>query len=84
MPVREMTREELMEENAKLREEAACLRAKAEELEKRNILFDFQQAVMPAIEWFHDNCNPHQKIIIDSCGAELVSGEIGIPVGVVE
>jgi hypothetical protein len=40
---------------------------------------EFIAAVTIAVKWLHENGNPHMKIIIDQCGAELVSGEIGVP-----
>lgn len=40
---------------------------------------DFTEATAPAVEWFKENCNPHQRIIIEMGGVELVSGEMGYP-----
>jgi len=37
---------------------------------------EFKKAMQPAVEWFQKHCNPHQKIIIEMDGAELVSGEM--------
>ena len=37
---------------------------------------EFTEATRPAVEWFNENCNPHQKIIIEMGGVELVSGEM--------
>lgn len=82
--VREMTREEMIEENNKLREELASLRVKCEALESQNKISDFKEAILPAVEWFLKNCNPHQRIIIEAGGVELVSGEMAFPVKVVD
>ena len=81
---REMTMKEMIEENNKLREELACLRVKCEALESQNKITDFKEAMLPAVEWFCNNCNPHQRIIIEADGVELVSGEMGFPVKVVD
>jgi len=40
---------------------------------------EFTEATRPAVEWFNENCNPHQKIIIEMGGVELVSGEMAYP-----
>lgn len=45
-------------------------------------LREFKNVMSPAVEWFQKNCNPHQRIIIEMDGAELVSGEISFPVEV--
>ena len=37
---------------------------------------DFINIVEPAIKWLNENANPHAKIIIDICGAELVYGQM--------
>ena len=37
---------------------------------------EFKKAMEPAVKWFNENCNPHQKIIIEMGGEELVSGEM--------
>lgn len=39
----------------------------------------FQEAAMPLMEWMIKNCNPHQTAIVDNMGAQLLSGEIGVP-----
>lgn len=41
-----------------------------------NNLREFEKAMRPAVEWFQKNCNPHQRIIIEMDGVELVSGEM--------
>lgn len=43
-------------------------------------LKEFETAMKPAVEWFRKNCNPHQRIIIESDGVELFSGEMAFPV----
>ena len=43
---------------------------------------EFKKATMPAIEFMHKYCNPHQTIIITIAGAELVSGEMAYSVEV--
>lgn len=40
---------------------------------------EFEKATDPAVQWFKENCNPHQRIIIEMDGVELVSGEMGYP-----
>ena len=40
---------------------------------------EFAEATRPAVEWFNENCNPHQRIIIEMGGVELVSGEMACP-----
>lgn len=39
----------------------------------------FQKAMEPAVKWFQENCNPHQKIIIENGRVELVSADMGYP-----
>lgn len=43
---------------------------------------EFKKAMEPAIRYFQNNCNPHQRIIIEMDGAELVSGEMAYSVEV--
>ena len=81
---RRMTMEEMLEENNKLREELACLRAKCDALESQNKITDFKEAMFPAVKWFRNNCNPHQRIIIEAAGVELVSGEMAFPINPVD
>lgn len=81
---RTMTVEELIEENNKLINEVSCLITKVEALEENARISDFKEAMAPAIEWFKENCNPHQRIIIEADGVELVSGEMAFPVEVVD
>lgn len=50
---------------------------------KRNYGFElesFKKATEPAVAWFKENCNPHQRIIIEMDGAEVVSGEMAYPI----
>lgn len=37
---------------------------------------EFKKAMEPAVEWFKKNCNPHQRIIVEMGGVELVSGDM--------
>lgn len=37
---------------------------------------EFEKAMESAVKWFNENCNPHQKIIIEVGGVELVSGDM--------
>lgn len=37
---------------------------------------EFKKAMEPAVEWFKKNCNPHQRVIIEMGGVELVSGDM--------
>lgn len=39
----------------------------------------FNEATKPLMEWLEKNCNPHHVAIVDSMGAQLMSGEIGVP-----
>lgn len=39
----------------------------------------FNEAAKPLMEWMGKNCNPHQTAIVDCMGAQLLSGEIGVP-----
>lgn len=39
----------------------------------------FEEAIQPLFKWMEENCTPHDKVIVDTMNAELVSGEIGIP-----
>lgn len=75
-----MTRQELINENNKLRDENACLKVKMEALDSQMKIETFRKVMAPAVEWFKKNCNPHQRIIIEADGVELVSGEMGFPV----
>lgn len=47
-------------------------------------LKEFEAAMKTAVEWFRANCNPHQRIIIESDRVELVSGEMAFPVEIVD
>lgn len=47
-------------------------------------LKEFEAAMKTAVEWFRENCNPHQRIIIEADGVELVSGEMAFPVEIKE
>ena len=46
-------------------------------LEKLN---EFEEAMKSAVEWFENNCNPHQKIVIGFGKVVLVSEDMGYPV----
>ena len=37
---------------------------------------EFERVTKAAVEWLQKNGNPHQRIIIEVDGAELVSGEM--------
>lgn len=82
--VRKMTIEELINENNKLLDENACLKVKIEALDSQMKIEAFHKAMAPAVEWFKKNCNPHQRIIIEADGVELVSGEMAFPVEAVD
>lgn len=43
---------------------------------------EFKKAMEPAVEWLQKNGTPHDKVIIDMEGAELVSGEMAFSVDV--
>lgn len=43
---------------------------------------EFKAATMPAIEFMHKYCNPHQTIIIRLDGVELLSGDMAYSVEV--
>lgn len=43
---------------------------------------EFKKAMMPAIKFMHKHCDPHQTIIIQLDGAELVSGDMAFSVEV--
>jgi len=45
----------------------------------REKMKSFEEAVTPLLEWMKVNCCPHDKVIVDIMGAELLNGEIGIP-----
>lgn len=77
---RTMTTEELIEENNRLINEISCLKVKVEAFEENTRISGFKEAMAPAIKWFKENCNPHQRIIIEADGVELVSGEMAFPV----
>jgi hypothetical protein len=38
----------------------------------------FEEAAKPLIKWLNENANPHTKAIVETDGAELVSGEMNI------
>lgn len=42
-------------------------------------LNQFKKATEPAVAWLMENGNPHQRIIIEMGGVELVSGEMAYP-----
>lgn len=39
----------------------------------------FNEAAKPLMEWMGKNCNPHHEAIVNCMGAQLLSGEIGVP-----
>ncbi|HSN66770.1 MAG TPA: hypothetical protein VLS94_09020 [Fusibacter sp.] len=39
----------------------------------------FNEAAKPLMEWMGNNCNPHHEAIVNCMGAQLLSGEIGVP-----
>lgn len=43
---------------------------------------EFEKITKPVVEWFQRSCNPHQQIVIQMDGAELLSGEMGYTVEV--
>lgn len=52
---------------------------RVEEDTKKNFNESFNEAAKPLMEWMGKNCNPHQTAIVDNMGAQLLSGEIGVP-----
>lgn len=46
---------------------------------KKLELNQFKKATEPAASWLMENGNPHQRIIIEMGGVELVSGEMAYP-----
>lgn len=51
-------------------------------MEKTRNLEEFEKALRPAVEWLHKNGCPHDRIIVEYDGVELVSGEMAFPVEV--
>ncbi len=49
---------------------------------KQPDLEEFKKVMQPAVEWMQKNCCPHDKVIIQYDGAELVSGEMAFSVEV--
>lgn len=45
---------------------------------------EFKKATESAVKWFNENCNPHQRIIIEMGGVELVSGEMAFQTEVLD
>lgn len=39
----------------------------------------FNEAAKPLMEWLEKNCDPHHVAIVDIMGAQLKSGEMGVP-----
>lgn len=37
----------------------------------------FKKAAQPLIEWVNQNCNPHEKVVIEMGYAQLISEEMG-------
>lgn len=48
----------------------------------KNDFDGFKEAMKPAVEWLQKNGNPHQRIIIELDGVELLSGEMAFSVEV--
>ena len=52
-------------------------RKKADEKQER-IQKEFTELCKPLNEWLKKNCHPHTKIMIDTGGAEIVEGIMGV------
>lgn len=46
---------------------------------KSEKMLSFEKAVTPLLEWMKENCTPHDRVIADVMGAELLNGEVVIP-----
>lgn len=49
-------------------------------LQRRKELPDmdgFKKAVKPIIEWINENCDPHEKVVVEMGSAQLISAEMG-------
>lgn len=71
----------LLQRNSNLKEENDKLKeTKKSKTENTKVKVDsFNEAAKPLMEWLEKNCNPHHVAIVDSMGAQLMSGEIGVP-----
>ena len=38
---------------------------------------EFKKAVQPLIEWINENCNPHEKVVVEMGKAMVISEEMG-------
>lgn len=59
-------------------------RSQVEVVKKDNKLEEFKEVTEPVVNWLQKNGDPHQKIIITLDSAELVSGEMGYSVEVLD
>lgn len=41
---------------------------------------EFEAHARPLIQWLNENCHPHHTIIITPVGAELLEGNMAVPV----
>lgn len=46
----------------------------------KNDFDGFKEAMQPAVDWLQKNGNPHQRIIIELDGVELLIGEMAFSV----
>lgn len=37
----------------------------------------FKKAAQPLIEWVNENCDPHEKVVVEMGYAQLISEEMG-------
>ncbi len=35
---------------------------------------NMREAAKPLVKWLNENCNPHVKVIVNPCGAEVLEG----------
>ncbi len=48
-------------------------------MNKQKKLKELEELAKPLNKWLQENFTPHHQIIIRNDGAELVSGELGVP-----
>lgn len=48
-------------------------------MDEKRIPEGFEEAIAPAIDWYKQNCDPHQMIIIEAGVARLTNDEFGVP-----